>query len=326
MKKTLIALAALAAGTAFAQSTVTISGGVAVGLQHTAGKESGAVSVNGLKNIDAAGNNLTFAVVEDLGGGLKASATINSRFDPTDGSQGAWQGTRFAQNVKLAVAGGFGEVAMGRFNAPVDAMRGGWDLFNAAGASADAGYGAFGHASDASTRYNGTLQYTSPVFSGFKVAAATAFKDNTAGSGNVAEVALSYVNGPISAGLGFTKNAGATKEKDVVTLGGSYNFGVAKVALTHANVKNDQTVAADDIKRTSLHVSAPVASNIVLKAGFERINSDVTNADSTVVAVGADYILSKRTKVILDAWKKNSDTAATDDKGMSYVLGLKHTF
>lgn len=311
MKKTLIALAALTAGAAFAQSTVTISGGVALGYLRDG---TNATAVNKLANYGAADSAITFAVVEDLGGGLKAAATINQRFDATNGASGNTGATNgFAQNVKLALSGGFGEVAAGRFNGPVDIMRGPLDFFNGAA------IGVYGHATDAATRHNGTLQYTTPVFSGVKGTLAVIDKDNNTGyAANVTEGTVTYTNGPVYLGLGYTQNAGGLDGNKVVTLGGAYNFGVAKVALTYSD--RSAEVATNDSTRYTLGVSAPVGANVVARAAYEKFNSKTDANDFSWFGVGADYILSKRTKLILDATKK--DTASS----VSLFLGAKHTF
>ena len=76
MKKSLIALAALAAvSAASAQSSVTISGNVAAGMSSLAGVKS-------IAGLDSTNSNLiNFAAKEDLGGGLTATANVGIRFD-----------------------------------------------------------------------------------------------------------------------------------------------------------------------------------------------------------------------------------------------------
>jgi predicted porin len=80
MKKTLVALAAIAATTAFAQSSVTIYGiaDVNIGsLKQTAG--NGATrTTNGLGESAAAGTRLGFRGTEDLGGGMKAGFNVET--------------------------------------------------------------------------------------------------------------------------------------------------------------------------------------------------------------------------------------------------------
>lgn len=321
MKKSLIALAALAASSAFAQSTVTLSGGVGLVMAHVPAKgatttAAATVSQTKLDNLGVADSAITFAAVEDLGGGLKASATMNMRFGADDGIQGPAQGSRQFQNVKLAISGGFGEIAAGRFNGPVDVMRGFGDHW----LGYDHGATVFGHASDASTRYDNMLQYTTPVMAGFKVSAATAVKE--AAAVNMTEVALSYAAGALKAGLGLTRNAGLINNKDVTTLGAQYDFGMARPALVHSRTDNAGVIS----NRTSLQVTVPVASNINLRAGFERQKTDGFGRVNGM-GFGGEYILSKRTKVLADITTRDSEsTSVADWDGVGVFMGLKHTF
>jgi predicted porin len=79
MKKTLIALAAMATTTAFAQSTVTLSGNVKAGLAQT--KYSGAATGNGSATGLADGSSrFILSGSEDLGGGLRANFQVDTRF------------------------------------------------------------------------------------------------------------------------------------------------------------------------------------------------------------------------------------------------------
>ena len=323
MKKSLIALAVLAAaGAASAQSSVTLSGSLAAGYNY-----SGA-GVSQIARHGAADNNITLRGSEDLGGGLTAGFLINQRFKPDTGansnsaanSLGATLTSPFAQNVKLSLASAtLGEVAVGRFNGPVDIMRGPVDIFG----GADYSYFAAA-AGDAATRYNGTVQYTSPSFSGVKVAVAHAMKANTPDATvGMTEGTVTYTNGPIYVGLGLTQNSGTAPGlpvdgKDVTTLVGAYDFTVAKVVGTYAKVDNPGATA--DTKRYNLGVQVPVAGNINLKASYENFNTEAASGDYKNTTIGADYILSKRTKLIADVYKKTTDAKT------GYFLGALHAF
>lgn len=330
MKKSLIALAVLAATSAFAQSSVTISGGVGTVVSHipaigaftaigAAAPTAAQASRTKIDNLGVADSAITFASVEDLGGGLKASATMNMRFGADDGAQGAAQGSRLFQNVKLALSGGFGELAAGRFNGPVTVAEGFGDHW----LGYDHGTTVFGAASDVATRYNNTLQYTTPVMSDFKVSAAYALKEETLSTTeNMAEVALSYANGPLKALLGFTKNSFLVKDKNATTLGATYDFGVARPSLVHTRT-DTAGVAAN---RTSLQVTVPLGAASILRAGYERQKTD---GFGRVIGMGfgGEYRLSKRTKVLADIMKRDSESTAVGDwDGFATFVGLKHTF
>jgi predicted porin len=88
MKKTLVALAALAAASAFAQSNVTIYGiaDVSYGNKtHTAGNGTILGKTAGIQEGYNAGNRIGFRGLEDLGGGKKVGFTIENGINLTEG-------------------------------------------------------------------------------------------------------------------------------------------------------------------------------------------------------------------------------------------------
>jgi len=130
MKKSLIALAALAATGAFAQSTVTLYGlaDIAYGAHKTTSRDGTAFTkTGGVMDGSHAGSRIGFRGTEDLGGGLKASFVIEQGISPTqpeafnirvgsNAHQIAGNNTHTTGNSRqtfLGLAGGFGEVRIG---------------------------------------------------------------------------------------------------------------------------------------------------------------------------------------------------------------------
>ena len=83
MKKTLIALAAIAATSAFAQSTVTVYGQADAAITSA---KSGANTVTGLFGAGRGSNFLGFMGTEDLGGGLKANFKLEAQYNLDSGA------------------------------------------------------------------------------------------------------------------------------------------------------------------------------------------------------------------------------------------------
>ncbi len=331
MKKNFVpVLALLASSVALAQSSVTLSGGVVIGLKQSSAKSDGTPSKTGIDNLDAGGNHYTMRATEDLGGGLKANVLLNYRFNPDTGATG--NGHDYFANSKLGLAGSFGEVSMGRFWGPVDfLLRPALDIYTPLGLGATV----YGGPLDAPTRYNGTLMYETPEIGGFKAGISHVPKaEMTSNKVNTTEVALRYRNGPLALGLGLTKNAGTSPSatdnaegKDVLTIGGAYDFGMAKVGLTYTNVDayvgSKGPVAESD--RWSTAVRVPLNAVARLKLGYE--NQKFKGGTSTkAVAFGGEYTLSKRTMVFAEIGKVDSDVAKSDEKDASYMMGIKHTF
>jgi predicted porin len=326
---TCAALLLTATGVAFAEPSVTLSGGMAVGLKYQTAKSDKADGATvSIVNNQLSANNVTFKVDENLDGGLKASAYINVRFAPDTGANAATGGATnsFAQEVKLSLAGRFGEVAVGRFNAPVDNL-----VHPAVDPYIPLGLGTtvYGGPLDAVARYNGMIQYATPTAGGVSVRVLFVPKANMQTTVNTSELAVKYVAGPLALGLGYTKNAGDIngrtnfKGRDVITLGGLYDFGVAKVGLSYHHVDAYAAVAESD--RASLGVRVPLTASTSLKFGYERQKSKGANAVNAA-ALGVDYYLSKRTMLSAELGQVTSDTLAKDDKGVNCVVGIKHTF
>ena len=236
MKKTLIALAAVAASTgAMAQSTVSISGLLEISPVSNAkittqGTPSAASQTN--KNSRVGGPNswstsvLTISGTEDLGGGLRASFLLMSGAgtQPNSTSNALDTGIGNRQRT-LSLAGNFGTVTFGRF---IPAAAAGFHAFSGAGSSTLAGSiyglsqsdnnlnGAFGqnglHTSAVNfERQNNLIQYTSPTMNGFTVNVAYANNKNDlsgtanqgATSGKQTSLHVGYTAGPLSVGVGI---------------------------------------------------------------------------------------------------------------------------
>jgi len=130
MKKSLIALAALAATSAFAQSSVTMYGNIDVGYgSHKTTNLNGTVATksSGVMDGSYAGSRIGFRGTEDLGGGLKANFVIEQGISSTSGdgfnkrvasaghqvdSAGTYSTGNNRQSF-VGVSGGFGEIRAG---------------------------------------------------------------------------------------------------------------------------------------------------------------------------------------------------------------------
>jgi len=289
MKKTLIALATLAAvsGTAFAQSSVTLSGVVGYGYQ------TSSAGVKGLTNTD-----MTFAIgaVEDLGGGLKASVATN--FDTTGSTFGS---TPLRRNSSIGLSGNFGAVSIINTRSS--------DLLTSAMVAPsylpDGMYDGSGIVTRAAVD---VLQYTLPSFSGFTpfVQYVEVGDGNGAVGAKVYVVGTNYANGPLAAGFAYKNNSdaavGTVKSNTEAFV--TYDLGMAKVGLgfDSKNTFASGVAAADAAKSaTSFGVSVPVGA-LTVGANYAK------RGDAKVTEFAAKYDLSKRTSVRFSSGKQNVDT------------------
>lgn len=337
----MFALAALAATTAFAQSTVTINGVVDVGVRNTSKVAAGAAKLG----VTAGNNNrIGFGVVEDLGGGLKATANAEMRFDPATGTPEA-AGARplFQGQTRVGLMGGFGTVMLGRGLTALQLANGGnsdpWGVTTAAGSVYAAGF-ATDYAAGGEGRIDQGIWYTSPTVGGFTlsatmsprkiataaVAAAPAVPDSPTkqGTSEVAAKAgtasktsqsinLTYANGPLVVGLGNERN----RANDTITqVYGNYNMGVAKLFASYATIEGGtaaEQAAAGTFAATASAVNTGTTTNTQVAAGGEIKNWTV----GATVPMGAATI-----RVGYSGW--NGDGSATAKDDTKFGIGVKY--
>lgn len=118
MKKALLALAVLGtvAGTASAQSSVTLSGTVDLSGQYINNTGAGRRFLLGNSGLNS--GQLVFSGTEDLGGGLRAGFELNSSVIADNGVQGAGGSKFFDRRSVVYISGRFGEIRLGREYAP----------------------------------------------------------------------------------------------------------------------------------------------------------------------------------------------------------------
>jgi predicted porin len=322
MKKSLVVLAALAATSAFAQSSVTIYGRVDGMFQKAPGVGLALGNANGTSRIG-------FRGVEDLGGGMKAMFEFQHRFQTEsgglDGSTAArpfWQG-----KSTVALGGGFGTVELGRQLTAAQGPSGGlidpWgvdtagSIWNAPGAYQTDPINFLG--GNGLGRSN-VINYTTPNFGGVQAAVSIGLKDEHApltsvgNTKNLTSLWVGYGNGPIAAGVGFEQNRVGDKW---TVLGGSYNFGVAKVNVGYGNVDIAAT-AGSHYTAFSIGGSIPLGATKIL-VGYNTSKAEGTGVKTNKLGLGAHYALSKRTTLMVNMGKPKGVSAG-------YDFGVSHAF
>jgi len=293
MKKTLIALAVLAAsGASFAQSTVTLSGQFGTSLQsadwYTTSK------------VGRTDGNLNVTVTEDLGGGLKftgvAGVDLQNRGAAVNG-----------RNSSVRLDGSFGTVSYGTSLANLNLRTGA-----VSGLSLDKGL-QFVTNGEAVVS---ALAYVSPELApGFKVgvnSVQAGTDNNQNGMKDALVLEASYAVGPLAAVID-TRNSD-NRTRATVT----YDLGVAKAAVGYISAYTPSTGALK--AQFDMDVAIPMGA-VTLAAQYVKRGSD------NGYALGASYALSKRTA--LNLAYANIDTASSAGSaynGGQTRLRLNHTF
>ena len=313
MKKTLIALAAVAATGAFAQSSVQIDGVMDAGYQAIDYKGN---KVNGVNGNGSTTSQVNFRGVSDLGGGLKADFRVETDWN-TVGNKANTGSTASAGaapvtaasfgngEIRTGLAGGFGKVQFGAINNNTLIANLTGQPF---GTAIGSGHGAVIRSNSAgnAVRSDNSFQYISPVFSGFDVSYLQANQQNKANSANfsstlgayqqagVKEASVSYTNGPLAARFTNLKEDNvSTTDTTVNTLGANYALGAAKVFLwTQTNKSADGTTR--NIAATTVSASYTMGQTVLMAQAGSAKNK-LTNKTSNLASVGADYNLSKTT-------------------------------
>ncbi len=316
MKKTLIALAALAATASFAQSSVTLYGLANIGFASTNGA---ATAMTGGPN--GTDSNWGIKGSEDLGGGLAANFNFEAGFKPDTGNADNTASQTFQRTSWVGLSSKtLGEVRLGRqytvgLYGSIGTMP---STYVDSALAVGLGFNGMG------SRTNNQIQYISPAFNGFSVRASTQLAGDTtsattstaadtANSAKNNELGLAYANGPITANLTGANVDTAGVKTSPWGANVSYNFGSFSATLGYADKNN----TAKD-KGTVVKVNVPMGAH-ALFAGYAKNSTSKVDA----YELGDYYSLSKRTKLYAVYGNGNTATAAS---GKRIGVGVAHSF
>jgi GBP family porin len=324
------AIAAVACG-AWAQSSVTLYGIVDAAVERAS--TGAGVSATRLVSGQGSASRLGFRGVEDLGGGLRAIFNLEAAVNADNGSgSAAGGGLMFNRQSWVGLGGTWGQVTLGRQFRPEARAVFGMDPF-------DAGSVASPPNTYANTvfRADNAVVYESPRMGGFVGRVMYAFGERAGGvSGALNDVgaSLQYYNGPLHLAYGYDslRNATATDRRKWNSLGGSYDFGAAKLYGAYRTRK--EGVANIDEANYWIGVGVPIGA-LTLQATAGQVNDKTAlNRDAKGHSFGAEYRLSKRTDVYMRYAKLRNENGATFglDNGVngpspsSVVAGVRHRF
>ena len=340
MKKTLIALAAVAVSSAaLAQVTVTGKYGVA----YTSSESAAGVKSNGFATSDG---DVVFTAAEDIGAGMKAGASLAIKVRGRDSAvtatsthstvtpaetvtttvSGAASSTLGGRDATVYLQGGFGRITLGTIEAG-----------NGIIGRASAGAPTIGQDTGVTLDAAGNVDMASlslPLATG--LTATVMMIDsigNPGGAGmqsaattiDATLVGLSYAAGPVSFGLdhtAFGQNAAAATAPDARTrVSASYDLGAAKVGFGYQTKESFAGVADDQMM---VGVSVPMGA-ITLGATYATKDSDNDAVDASGYEVGMNYAFSKRTNMQV-AYRSLELDAAGSNAATDLRVRLLHSF
>ncbi|TXD60213.1 porin [Ralstonia sp. TCR112] len=339
MKLFAAAVAALAAGGAYAQSSVTLYGVVDAGLTYAnkvPNGNGGGSSRVGLDSGGLSGSRWGLRGVEDLGGGLKGIFNLESGFNLDNGTS-AQNNRLFGRNAYVGLQGQWGQLTLGRqqnllydFSLIYDPMA----IATRYSLASQDQY--FAGRADNSVKYIGT-------FGGLSVSALYAFNrdgNEQAGLSKLGRewsLGVNYAGGPLGIGAVYDQSNGvagsattfaaqsalADNKEQRATIAGTYAFGPAKLYAGYRWYKaNFATVAGNGNLRSNLYwaglgYQATPALSLTGTAYYQQFKNSGTG-NPWLFVVGTDYALSKRTDAYFNvAYAKNSGGSGLGVMGLN---------
>lgn len=384
MQKKLIAVAVLGAcvaGSAFA-ANVDVYGRIDTGLSYVHYDETGlsdAVDTLSLDSGLSSGSRWGLKGSEDLGNGYQVGFVLESGFSSDTGKMS--KDGLFNREATLRVSGPFGSIYAGRMGR-IGSDAGSVGFYAGSVSPFGSGWGEMpGHfavTANYDTRYSNALAYVSPkvgpvtVYAQYAMGNAT---ENESGDDRLFSLGAQADFGALQV-LGLVEYlnkksvAGTTVYDDsqyddsyTINLGGSYDFGVAKVFLAgqyfkaapdfagmmdnyakDPRVLNNEWRFSFDGFGVNVGATAPIgAGEFLVSAGYGKgdLNFDTKDAkrsaDAYIIQVGYTYPFSKRTNLYAgagymqtsmeDGITNTDDTTSDKDfKTTQVMFGLLHKF
>jgi len=340
MKLFAAAVAALAAGGAYAQSSVTLYGVIDAGVEYQ-NHQANAVGSHDVVRLNSggmSGSRWGLRGVEDLGGGLKGVFVLESGFNVDTGTSG--QGGRlFGRQAFVGLSSQYGQLTLGRHQTPFYDFGLAFDpMAIASNYSITAQAPEFQSRADNSIKYVGTfggltgaLLYSTGTNTGASSASIyQGINGEVPGNyhlGREMSASVLYSGGPFSVGAIYDEtNAGIAAADGAkirrASVAGTYAFGPAKVfaGYRYAHALGGAVLPGGINNVDGLNKVANVSNLYWLGMGYQLTPAlsltgaayyqdfRNTGADPWSFVVSTDYAFSKRTDAYFNlAYTKNKD-------------------
>ena len=371
MKHSLITFAVLAAlsGAAAAQSNVTIYGLLDQGIIKSNGGTATNPGSTGTSEAwtlgQASTSRLGFRGTEDLGGGLAASFWLEGAINPDTGTTGLASinggvnnaSGLFQRRSTVSLAGGFGELRLGRDFTSTFWNLGVFDPFGTVGVgnagniviapptfnvSVPAG-GSYGTL----VRDSNMVAYFLPsgIAGGLYGQVQVAAGENSFGQKYFGG-RLGYATGPFNGAVAYGKTQATSDiDGDQWNLGASWNFGMVMLSGYYGNI------SIGDLSQDNWFIGATAPIGLwTLKASYGEVSRsgaqgpvNIDGQKASMFAIGAVYDLSKRT-ALYSNWSGISNKggarfvvapllnagpfagSAPNGNSQGFEIGVKHSF
>ena len=360
MKKSLIALAALAsfAGVASAQSSVTLFGIVDATLAFGHGTASNKTQ---LTNSGYNSSRLGFRGTEDLGGGMSASFWLEAGLNNDNGTgansntnnqpsgqpaagtvPNGSQGLTFNRRSTVSLAGGWGELRLGRDYTPQFWNLTVFDPFGTNGVGTTQTLNSIITGVTAVRASNSIGYFLPGNLGGFYGQVQYYLGENNSNAANKNDgtgygLRFGFANGPFNVALALSRTkylAGDVQQNNVA---GQWDFGVAKLMGEYSFDKNE-AVTSGKGRGYLVGGLIPVGAGEI-RLAYSRYKVELAASTPTAKkwAIGYDYNLSKRT-VLYTTYAHVSNSGGSgqalngatltgaNDSSTGLDIGLRHAF
>lgn len=341
MKKTLVALAALAAfGSAYAQ--VTVYGKVDVGVSNT--KVTQGLSDGwqvGSGNYET--SRFGVKASQDIGNGMKVLGQYEFKVNAVE--------SKPIENNRVAtigLTGGFGTVSAGLQWTPYDSAWG-FDQLEYNGFSAAGGAWYKGRHGDNGNTGGGnakkSIAYTTPDTNGFNATFMVGSSERNAAKNLLPQyvgVGANYASGPLSVNFGYENVASsvhdtnaeifdpslqAQDQTSAFVLGASYNFGPATVGagFQSASAKIGASTYRDS--GSTLSVSVPLSAKTTIALGIASEKTKLGSATNSEFSSFGSQVVHKLTEqAAVYGGLYQITNKGTDVKTTKIATGLRYNF
>ena len=297
----------------------------------------------------ASGSRWGLKGTEDLGNGLTVGFILEDGFTSDNGADSA---PMFNRESSLFVQGGFGKFAMGRMGS-LNNGQSSWakvGMVSAFGTSDWGGYSAqLGNIFSLAGQWDNMVAYETPSFAGFKVYAQYAMgsndNENESSSDRYYAIGATYNNGPFASyfavdSVNYQTSGAKIDDKYIddsltVTLGGSWNFEVAKVyfgaqyfdevKLSSIGGITKTTVGNVNLSKIGDLPDITVGALVKVKGYGISLTADAPVAGGKAM-FGVGYVDAEAADSIQDALKDANTDADLDLKRYVVSVGYDYPF
>ncbi|MEY4766381.1 MAG: hypothetical protein RI907_3054, partial [Pseudomonadota bacterium] len=290
---------------------------------------------------------------EDIGGGVKANFVLESAVAADTGAAGSSSTGNFWDRAAWAglSSANLGELRVGRQNTPIGDVSA--DAISSGPQPYDTLRIGNTRAADSYRRADNAITYIAPkllpsLTTTLQYSTGTGTEAAGSNVGKQYGLSVKFVEGPISAGLGYlnikdANSALANNQKANATLVyAGYDFGVAKATVYYDAETNSGNVASGNTNRLNVlgaNVVAPISPEFSVNVGVAKarnVDGEKAGTDNVnITTVRGVYTLSKRTAVYAQFANANNGSTAgrnlgatvTDGKvARGIAVGLRHSF